>query len=119
MIFNRYKDNLLDKPDVLGQSCAVCGTYGTDQHHVIQKGMGGVSKDIEQRIPKIKLCRYCHNEAHQKRLHFQWHKGWKYLNTRDQMSDEQAWEMYAKHYSPLKGWENQLKEGSYRVFGAK
>ena len=117
MMFNRYRDNLLDKPDILSQECAVCGSYGTDKHHIIQKGMGGVKPKTEARIPKVKLCRYCHNEAHQKRLHFNWSDGWVYLHTKTPMSDEEAWEKYAKHYSPLKGWERLQQEAF--PFGGK
>ena len=102
MLFNNYKDNLLDKPSVRYGFCPVCGGYATDEHHVIQKGMGGVSKETERRIPKIKLCRVCHSKVHAKLLHFQWDNGWVFFESGQPMSDQAAWENFSSHYSPIK-----------------
>ena len=102
MLFNDYKDNLLDKPSVVQRWCPVCSDRATDEHHVVQKGMGGVSSETEKRIPKIKLCRNCHARAHSKHLHFQWADKWLYFESGQPMSDQHAWELFGRHYSPLK-----------------
>ena len=113
MLFNSYKDNLLDKPSVRDRWCPVCGDKATDEHHLIQKGMGGVSKTTEQRIPKMKLCRNCHSKVHAKLLHFQWDGGWLYFESGQPMSDQHAWELFSWHYSPIKTTIEQ------EVFGVK
>ena len=97
-----YKENLLDRPSIKGMWCAVCGNRATDGHHVIQKGMGGVSKALEQRIPIINLCRECHNAVHARYLHLQWNGQWLYFWSGQQMKDEHAWSLYSKHYAPIR-----------------
>lgn len=110
---NSYKANLLDRPSVHSTWCPVCGDRATDEHHVIQKGMGGVSKELEKRIPIIDLCRTCHQLYHARKLHFQWDGRWKYFYSGQQMKDEDAWELYRKHYSPLQ------QPVEHTIFGAK
>ena len=111
MLFNSYKDNLLDKPSLIRDECVICGRPATDKHHVIQKGMGGVSKQTEKRIPLLALCRSCHNEVHQKRLHINWRNGWLYLRTMNGMADDKAWNEYEDLFTPMLGWKlHKLEE---------
>lgn len=100
---NALADSLLDKPSALSLSCVICGRPATDAHHVIQKGMGGVNKDMERRIPKVSLCRHCHNEVHAKRLHFAWRDGWVYYADPEPMSDWRAWLNHEDEYRPIRG----------------
>ena len=128
--YGPFKDKLLDKPDcALMPFCAVCGRPAHDKHHVIQKGMGGVTKEIEMRIPKVRLCGFgnndgCHGLLHQKRLHIYWEDGrddeepgWVYLVTTEPMDDQECWELNRASYLPLPGWLDQ-KRGEQHVFGS-
>lgn len=96
-----YKANLLDRPSVLGMWCPVCGDRATDGHHAVQKGMGGVSKELERRIPILRLCHACHMEHHAGLLHFQWDGGWLWFRSGQPMRDDGAWALYSAHYSPF------------------
>lgn len=107
-----YREALMCRPDAMGDYCAVCGGYCSDGHHAVQKGMGGVPPEVDALIPRIGLCRRCHDEAHAKRLHLQWDGGWKWLWHPDPMGDELAWRMYSGHYSPV-------KEQRWETFGRK
>lgn len=100
--YGSYKANLLGKPSVTGDYCAVCGAYATDGHHTVQKGIGGVSKDVDRQIPIIGLCRTCHDLHHARRLHFNFDGGrWMWFVSGQQMSDEAAWKLYRSHYTPV------------------
>lgn len=120
--FNAYRDNLLDRPSMTdGDKCVVCGAYAHDKHHVVPKGMGGVPRALERRIPKLLLCGNgnasgCHGLAHQKRLHLNWSDsmGWCYLLTDEPMDDELAWRTRMRDFRPVKG---QRLEGI--VYGKK
>ena len=125
--YNAYRDNLLDRPSMAdGDRCAVCGRYAHDRHHVIPKGMGGVPKALEARIPKLLLCGNgnltgplggCHGMAHQGLLHLNYTEamGWCYLVTDDPMDDELAWRTRAREYRPV---PCQRMTGT-RAFGAR
>lgn len=76
MAWNNITKRLLDVPGIKSESCVVCGSPATDQHHVIQKGMGGVPTEVESRIPTVSLCRSCHSEVHAGRLAFDYDDGW-------------------------------------------
>lgn len=97
---NRQRESMLDLPSLNSDYCVVCGAYLTDGHHVIQKGMGGVSKEIDNRIPRISVCRICHNMYHAKKLHFHFNKKWLWFISGQPMSDEAAWEQFSRHYTP-------------------
>ena len=100
---NALSDSLLDKPSALSLRCVVCGRTATDAHHVVQKGMGGVSKEIEKRIPKVSLCRACHDRVHSRRLHFAWRDGWVIYDDPEPMSDWRAWLNHEDEYRPIRG----------------
>ena len=77
---------MLDKPSVKQGRCCVCGAPATNNHHVIQKGMGGTK--LEGRIPTLTLCGMgntcgCHGLAHSGRLHFRWSGEWECLVTKE------------------------------------
>ena len=117
---NEYDALLLDKPSVDdGIHCAVCGRPATNLHHVIEKGMGGVSHQVDRRIPKIRLCGMgnvsgCHGLVHKKLLHIYWDSGsgdWVMLRTREPMKHSKAWECHCDEYSVLPGWYFQRKYG--------
>jgi len=48
----------LDKSDWIG--CEVCNNTAVDIHHINARGMGG-SKDSDEIINLMALCRECHN----------------------------------------------------------
>lgn len=76
MAWNKETKKLLDVPGIKSESCVVCGRPATDQHHVVQKGMGGVPAEVERRIPTVSLCRRCHTEVHQGHIKFRYDLGW-------------------------------------------
>jgi hypothetical protein len=98
---------LLDRPDVPSPVCAVClGTWDND-HHVIFKGAGGMSGELERRVPRIHLCGFgnasgCHGLAHSRRLHFDWRDGWEYLITEEPVKRHIALDMPG--WERLPGW---------------
>ena len=100
---------LLDKPDVPSPCCAVCFRPYENEHHVVFKASGGVSKELEKRIPRIRLCGMgnldgCHGKAHRRELHFDFRDGdWVYLETPGGMKREKALEMPG--WKLLGGWE--------------
>lgn len=70
---------LLGLPSYVSQYCLCCGDIATNQHHVIQKGMGGRCKAIERLIPTVSLCGFgnasgCHGLAHSGGLRI-WYDG--------------------------------------------
>lgn len=70
---------LLGLPSYVSPYCLCCGEKATNQHHVIQKGMGGRTKTIEKLIPTVSLCGFgnasgCHGLAHSGHLRI-WHDG--------------------------------------------
>lgn len=67
-MLNELTRPMLSAPTVRAPYCLVCHSDATDQHHVIQKGMGGAKEEG----PTLSLCRECHDLAHNKRLHFRW-----------------------------------------------
>ena len=100
---NALSELLLDKPSALSMRCVICGRPATDKHHVIQKGMGGVSKEMEKRIPKVSLCRSCHNRVHSKHLHFGWEGQFVWWDSDEAMSDWRAWINHSQEYKPIRG----------------
>ena len=116
-----YYEALLGRPDVDdGEHCANCGRAGaTNLHHVIPKGMGGVTREMERLIPKIRLCGSgnldgCHGLVHAKLLHINWADalgGWCRLLTREPMGDPEAWEAFSRLYGPLLGWAEAKRWG--------
>lgn len=97
-----YKANLMNGHSVVGMWCPICGDHATDGHHVVQKGMGGTSKEFERRIPIVKLCHRCHMDVHARRMHIQWARGrWLWFRSSTPMRDDEAWEQYSSHYSPM------------------
>ena len=99
---------LLDKPSVLPTYCAVCFGPASNAHHVIIKGEGGVSGELDKRIPRIRLCGMgnasgCHGKAHARRLHFDFRDGdWMYLETPGGVKRAEALEMPG--WKLLGGW---------------
>lgn len=100
---------LLDKPDVISPCCAVCFRPYDNEHHVVFKASGGVSKELEKRIPRIRLCGMgnasgCHGKAHHRELHFDFRDGgWMYLETGKPTKRNEALEMPG--WKLLGGWE--------------
>ena len=110
-----FEEGLLDRPCVVPEdgACAVCGRPATDLHHVVPKRMGGMSGEVERRVPLIALCGSgnlsgCHGMAHSHHLHFAWDEGrggWLYLVTDESMPDWWAWEKSSEEFLPLPAWE--------------
>ena len=122
---NLYRKNLLDRPSVIDTDhCVICGRPAHDAHHVIQKGMGGVSRQTDKRIPRLKLCGAgntsgCHGLLHQGKLHINWDTsmgGWVFMRTPEPMNDIECWEQYADEYLPVPGWEEQQRPT--HIFGS-
>ena len=120
--YGPFLARLLDKPDVtLMPFCAVCGRPARDKHHVVQKGMGGVSAEADSRIPLVRLCGQgngsgCHGRLHQRVLHIYWEDGrddeepgYVFLFTREPMGDMECWERNRASYLPLPGWVEQRR----------
>ena len=81
-MLNETNKHLIGKPSLKSDYCVVCGARATNQHHVIQKGMGG----SKAKIPTVSLCGMgntsgCHGKAHSGRLHFDYRDGWYYCET--------------------------------------
>jgi len=115
---NAFLRRLLDKPSVIGSGrCAVCGRPSSNNHHVIQKGMGGVGRETEKRIPLIELCGNgnvsgCHGLAHSGILHLYWEEGmggWVFWRSPEPMKDFDAWWDHSDEYLPVPGWVEQEK----------
>ena len=116
MTYNEFRDNLLGKPSVISNGhCAVCGRRGVHKHHVIPKGMGGVKRDLDKRIPLIELCPMCHADVHDRRtLHLYWSValgGWCYWKSNIAMDDQTAFRNYYHQFRPLPGWIEQKRWG--------
>lgn len=115
VVFTRFWDVLLDKPSVGKDFCAVCGRPAHNLHHAIQKGMGGVTPEIERCIPKVALCgdgnaSGCHGLVHQGYLHLYWAEslgGWVWYRSRIPCDHESAWRVHRREYRPLRGWMEQ------------
>ena len=116
---------LLDKPSILDTDfCAICGRPAIDGHHVIQKGMGGYSKETERRIPQFRLCGFgntsgCHGLAHKGRLHIYWDDGmggWVFWVSEEPMKDFDAWYFHADEFLPVPGWVEQQE---HSILGGK
>ena len=110
---SEYDAVMLDKPSVDEEPfCAVCGRPATNSHHVIERGMGGVSKELEKRIPKIRLCGMgnasgCHGLVHSKLLHIYWDswlQKWVMYRTPEPMDDARCWEDHLAEYVTLPGY---------------
>lgn len=120
-----FREVLLDKPSVLtANRCAICGKWATNAHHVIQKGMGGVSPETERRIPKVTLCGSgttgCHGDVHAHLLHLYWSDGlggWVYHRTAQPVNDYLDWYQNSSEYRPMPGWTEQKLWGD--VIGAR
>lgn len=86
-MLDKTNEHLLDKPSVVQKTCCVCGAIAQNNHHVIQKGMGG--SKLAKRIPTLALCGLgntcgCHGLAHSSMLHFDYRGGkWVYLRTEE------------------------------------
>lgn len=84
-MINKLNEHLLDAPSIGGSTCAACGGVAMNNHHVIQKGMGG--SKLARRIPTVPLCGMgntsgCHGKAHSGRLFFDYKDGsWMCLET--------------------------------------
>lgn len=115
---NEWERGLLGKPSVCVDECAVCGRKATNHHHVIIKGMGGTSPEIEREIPTITLCGMgnasgCHGLAHKHKLHFGFDsRGWVYLYTKEPMPEWECWVNNRSEYRPLPGWIKQQMEAN-------
>lgn len=111
---NEFTSVLLGKPSVDTGRCAICGKPGGEMHHVVQKGMGGVSAEIEAQIPKMRLCGWGntsghHGMLHGKYLHVYWHAeaGWVYYISSFPMDDMECWMLNSDRYMPVPGWIEQ------------
>lgn len=112
-----YLSALYGKPSVDTGACAICGRLGGDLHHVVQKGMGGVSAAQERLIPKIRLCGMGnsaghHGMLHARLLHVYWSDamgGWVYFISRVPMCDDEALARFSGQYMPVRGWAEQQR----------
>ena len=85
-MLNELNRHLLDKPSIESFKCCVCGKPASNNHHVIQKGIGGTK--LAKRIPTVPLCGMgnalgCHGLAHSGRLFFDWRDGWWFCLTEE------------------------------------
>lgn len=117
-MINEFYSELLDKPSIDTERCAICSARATNRHHIVQKGMGGTK--LEKRIPTMKLCGSgtsgCHGMAHDKRLHIYWddeRDGWVYYVTRKPMNDFRCWQVYGDRYMPVPGWQSREVEETF------
>lgn len=106
---NRQQARYLDKPSLKSDVCAVCGRKAANDHHVIVKGLGGVSKELEKRIPTISLCGMgnvtgCHGAAHKHRIEFEYD------------DDRELWLWRRKGCS---AWHACFGQERWTTFGAK
>lgn len=117
----QYYEALMGKPDVDWDGrCSYCGRPAGNLHHVVPKGMGGVTAEEEHRIPKVRLCGMgnasgCHGLVHARLLHLQWCDamgGWVALRTIGPMGDQEAWDELRERYRPLMGWVEQRRFGA-------
>ena len=128
-VYGPFVEKLFDKPSCdLMPFCAICGAPAHDKHHLIQKGIGGVSKETEKRIPKMRLCGSgntsgCHGAFHQLRLHIYWEDGirgeepgWVFMFTKEPMNHQRCWELNRESYLPVPGWL-ELKREFPQVYG--
>lgn len=114
-----WREQMLDRPSVLtANRCAICGRYATNAHHIVQKGMGGVSKDVERRIPKMTLCGSgttgCHGAVHGRILHIVWSDGlggWVFRWSSVPCDDLMDWIGNSSLYLPVPGWVEQKRWG--------
>lgn len=97
---------LLDAPSLIQDACCVCGMPATNNHHVVPKGLGGMSGTEG---PRVSLCGMgnasgCHRLAHGMGLTFGYDKGGWYftaaiaravddINTRRHISG--LWDVYS------------------------
>ena len=120
--YSAFRTSLLDRPSVASNGhCAVCGRLWPQRHHVVEKGAGGVSGDVDKRIPLIELCQDCHDMVHmQRRLHLHWFDGlggWAYYISPHGMDDQMAVKGHMREFRPLPGWIEQKRWGD--VIGAR
>ena len=100
-MINGLNEHLLDKPSIVSERCCVCGALATDNHHVIQKGMGG--SKLEKRIPTVPLCGMgntsgCHGKAHSGRLFFDYRdEEWYYCELDNPTTLADAYEQSGWH----------------------
>lgn len=122
--FGAFRDVLLDKPNVIDEPfCAICGRPARDKHHIIQKGMGGVTNEIDAHIPFMRLCgdgngSGCHGKLHEKLLHIYWDGGYVFMFTAKPMDDMTCWERYRTAYLPVPGWVKQ-EQTELHVYGSR
>ena len=73
---NLYLTALMDAPPLTPGWCVSCGeTHQTEKHHPVRRSQGGANG------PVLELCRDCHWEAHNQRLHFRYRDGWQHAFT--------------------------------------
>ena len=129
--YGPFREALLGKPDVtLMPFCAICGRPAHDRHHVVQKGIGGASAEVDARIPLIRLCGSgnedgCHGLLHAHVLHVYWddgahgaEPGWVFYLSPTPMDDAECWELNRAAYLPVPGWEEQRRTAEWRMYGA-
>ena len=67
---NAYEIEMMDAPSLLLDWCARCGSAShVERHHVVRRSQGGHAG------PLIALCRSCHNQVHDRRLHLKHEDG--------------------------------------------
>ncbi len=114
--YSAFREHLLDKPSLTGLGhCAICGRLGTNKHHVIEKGAGGVTSAVDARIPLVELCSGCHDMVHmQRKLHIYWSDalgGWAFWVSRIGMDDQVAWTMHQREFRVMPGQVEQMRWG--------
>lgn len=88
---NEYLRKLMEFPSIESEFCCVCGSFATNDHHVVFRSQGGSNG------PTVPLCGGgCtghHGMAHKKMLHFRYEGGWQFLITDAPTKYEKALEM--------------------------
>ena len=90
---NALQAAMMDAPSILSDRCVVCGKPYPEGHHIVPRSQGG------HKGPQVSLCgpvgaKSCHDDAHQKRLHFRWEDGWWYWKgepCKTEMIGEDEW----------------------------
>lgn len=79
--YNIQRDRLFGKPSIKSRYCPFCGRMATNEHHIIQKGMGGTKREKE--IPTVTVCGWgntsgCHGKIHEHLIEIDWddETGW-------------------------------------------
>lgn len=88
---NRYDENLMGKPDAIGERCTIpgCGSaMHLERHHIVPRSRGGHDGPLRT------LCWTHHEMVRLRCLHFDWRDGWEFLITQKPTKQDAAIESH-------------------------